>query len=1106
MSSAMRFKDHSTLRVLPCLLLLGLFLFSIKSPAEAREPLVLDSYAGRQDLGLHCEILEDRGKTLTIDDAAGEGNSRLYRASTKETPGFGYTDSAFWLRFTLVNKGAKGLERFLEVRNPLLDRIDLYVPGREGYSLRKSGDLLPFDHREIKYRNFVFPLVIGPGSSVFLLRIESRSNTNVPLTLWSQEAFFEKAANELPLIWMYYGLMLAMVLYNLFIFFSIRERDYLYLVLFVFFFIVFRLAYNGLAFQYLWPDLIWWANTCIPFLVSLTAILLIQFTRRFLDTPAHTPLLDRVLVFLGIVFAVLCATALLGFYAFSIKSALGMSIFSAVFLIAVGAVVFSRGFRPSIFYLIASGAFLIGSLLNIFREFGHLPVAFITTWGQQIGSALQVILFSLGLADRIKTFSVENRRLYEEVKHTNEKLQREIAEKEKTQDFLKESQSRYLRMSENAPGVVFQYVAHADGFGEFTFINGRIFAVLGLAPEQIIKDRTLMFGLVHPEDRPSLEKSIANSIKNLIPWFWEGRALVRGEYRWFQGIARATPGADGDMVGDGLILDITERKLAEEKLRRQYEEIQVQYDEMGAMNEELEETHSELVSLNEGLVAEKERLAVTLRSIGDGVITTDTLGAVSLVNPVAEMLTGWSQEEASGLPLDQVFHIIDEKTEKRLDNPFSRVMRTGEIAVLDANTVLVSRDGARRKIDYSGAPIRDGEGRIIGVVLVFRDVTERQLMEEELLRSRKIESLGIFAGGIAHDFNNILTTIVGNISLLRLKPGTSDDESQRLLDDAEKASFRAKDLTRQLLTFSRGGAPVKKTASIVGLLKETSGFALSGSSVILKFEIAKNLWRVNIDEGQMSQVVNNLVLNAKQAMGESGAITVSAENSTISGENPLLDKKGRFVKISIRDQGGGISEKHIRNIFDPYFTTKEDGRGLGLTSSYSIVKKHGGIITVDSREGEGSVFTIYLPAAEPVEVPAEIKIDDSLTGGGRILVMDDDENVISVLGRILSHTGFDAEFVRDGSAAIAAFSAAKGKGRTFDAVLMDLTVRGGMGGMEAIARLREIDPAVKAIVTSGYSNDPVMSDYKKHGFSGVITKPFRIEELVQTLREVIKGG
>jgi|GEM_PF-1447384 len=1098
----MSFRDNLIRRVLPCILL-GVIVAVAESPAVALGPIVLDPAAGRLDLGLYCEILEDRDRTLGIDEAA---VSRLYRASTKESPGFGYSDSAFWLKFALINPGSRGIERFLEVRNPLLDRVDLYVPGKQGYALKQAGDLFPFSHREVKYRSFVFPLVIEPGLSVFLLRVESRSNTNIPLTLWSQGAFLEKAADELPLLWMFYGLMLAMVLYNLFIFFSIRESDYLYLVLFIFSFVVFRLAYNGLAFQYLWPDLIWWANNCIPFLVSLSAILLIQFSRRFLDTPSHMPVLDRALVFLNIVFAVLCVTSLLGFYAFSIKTALGMSIFSAVFLIVIGAIAFSKGVRPSIFYLIASSFFLVGSLLNIFREFGLLPVAFITTWGQQIGAALQVILFSLGLAYRIKTFAAENRRLYEEVERANEELHREIAEKERAKAFLVESQNRYLRMSENVPGIVFQYVAHSNEFGEFTFISESIFPVLGLTPEQIIKDKTPLFDLVHPEDRPLLEKSIVDSIRNLVPWFWEGRAMVRGEYRWFQGIARATPGAGGDMVGDGLILDITGRKRAEERLKRQYEEIQAQYDELGAMNEELEMTHAELLDLNEGLVAEKERLAVTLRSIGEGVITTDSHGAVTLLNPVAERLTGWGQEGAAGEPLDRVFHVVDEKTGRRRDNPHERVMKSGEISDPDGNAVLVSRDGVRRKIEYSGAPIRDGEGMVVGAVLVFRDVTERQRMEEELLRTRKIESLGIFAGGIAHDFNNILTAIAGNISLLRMKPGFKDEESMRLLEDAERASFRARDLTRQLLTFSRGGAPVKKTISIVGLLKETSSFALSGSSVALRFEIADDLWRVDIDEGQMSQVFNNLVINAKQAMGETGVITVTAGNLTVSGKDPLFGREGRFVRISIRDQGAGIAEEHLRNIFDPYFTTKKNGQGLGLTSSYSIVKKHGGIITVDSREGEGSVFTVYLPASESADAPPQIKSGDSFTGGGRVLVMDDDENVISVLAKILSHAGFQAEFAADGSEAIAAYTAAKSEGRAFDAVLMDLTVRGGMGGMEAMARLREIDPAVRAIVASGYSNDPVMSDYKKHGFSGVVAKPFRIEELVEMLREVIRGA
>ncbi len=505
----------------------------------------------------------------------------------------------------------------------------------------------------------------------------------------------------------------------------------------------------------------------------------------------------------------------------------------------------------------------------------------------------------------------------------------------------------------------------------------------------------------------------------------------------------------------------------------------------------------------EALAEEKERLAVTLRSIGDGVITTDINGKVILINNVAEKLTGWKQEAALGRPLSEVFHIINQKTRQVCENPVETVLRSGGIVGLANHTILISKDGAERIIADSGAPIRDRESRIIGVVLVFRDATEKERLEAEFLKTQKLESVGILAGGIAHDFNNILTAIIGNISLAK-KYALPDDKIMERLQDAEKASMRAKDLTRQLLTFSRGGAPIKKIISVAEIIRDSAKFALRGAKVKCEFSIPDELWPADVDEGQISQVIHNMIINADQAMPDGGIIIVSAENRDVTETHNLPLRPGRYIHISIRDTGTGLSPDFFDKIFDPYFTTKQKGSGLGLTSSYTIVKKHDGHISVESIVGKGTTFHVYLPAPDKVSVVTERKAETLHLGRGRVLVMDDEKTVRNVLGEMLKYLGYEVEFAGDGNEALELYKKAKKFSKSFDVVIMDITIPGGMGGKDTIKKLLEMDPKARAIVSSGYSTDPIMADFRSYGFASLVTKPYLIEELSSVLQEAIR--
>jgi nitrogen-specific signal transduction histidine kinase/CheY-like chemotaxis protein len=394
------------------------------------------------------------------------------------------------------------------------------------------------------------------------------------------------------------------------------------------------------------------------------------------------------------------------------------------------------------------------------------------------------------------------------------------------------------------------------------------------------------------------------------------------------------------------------------------------------------------------------------------------------------------------------------------------------------------------------------DGSFISIDGIVFDITMRKRMEAELSKIQKLESIGIFAGGIAHDFNNILATLIGNIALAKDKE-MSKDEIFKLLTEAEKASKRAQSLTKQLLTFAKGGAPVKETASIGEVVKESSHFVLSGSKSDCEFSIARDLWPVEADVGQISQVVNNIVINANQSMPEGGMIKIKAENLIIDSENQWKLKLGRYIRISIKDAGIGIASKHFTKIFDPYFTTKQEGSGLGLSTSYSIIKNHGGHITVESKLGSGTTFHIYLPASEnsaPVKEESRV-----MRGHGRILLMDDDAMLREIIGRMLIKFGYEPEFAEDGAEAIEMYNKAKEAEKPYDAVIMDLTVPGGMGGKEAFQKLLVMDPEAKIIVSSGYSDDPILANFQEYGLKGVIPKPFELGALSKVLHEALKA-
>ena len=496
----------------------------------------------------------------------------------------------------------------------------------------------------------------------------------------------------------------------------------------------------------------------------------------------------------------------------------------------------------------------------------------------------------------------------------------------------------------------------------------------------------------------------------------------------------------------------------------------------------------------------EERLRILIESTNDVITLQDRTGSFLYYNGMHRY-----DLEAGSILGKTPYEVFQPAEAKRMMEHLDYVFETGRSMTTEEDVV---RGGERSWFNVNRYPIKDDKANIVSVATISRNITDRKRMEQDLIKVQKLESIGTLAGGIAHDFNNILTVMLGNITLAKMSI-SQENKAVKRLNDAEKATMRAKDLTQQLLTFAKGGEPFKKVTSINRLIEESVNLSLSGSNVRCEYEISDDLHTVEIDEGQIRQVIHNVMTNAKEAMPSGGVVSIRAGNVTLDTDNDLYLDKGPYVRIEITDMGPGIPGAYLPKIFDPYFTTKEmgsqKGTGLGLAICYSIVRKHKGYIKVESKVGEGTTFSIFLPVyKKDTTLDKEIE-EPRPKDKGKVLLMDDEEMIREITAEILSALGYEAEFAKDGEEAIEVYGKAWNSGRPFDVVILDLTIPGGMGGKEAIRKLLQINPEIKGIVSSGYSNDPVMSEFRHYGFSGIITKPFKIEELDEILRKTIEG-
>jgi PAS domain S-box-containing protein len=464
-------------------------------------------------------------------------------------------------------------------------------------------------------------------------------------------------------------------------------------------------------------------------------------------------------------------------------------------------------------------------------------------------------------------------------------------------------------------------------------------------------------------------------------------------------------------------------------------------------------------------------------------------------NQAAEKIFGWPKEEALGRNAAEL--IVPEAFRPQVAQIWASLLaqRGGQVSINENLT----RDGRTIVCEWVNTPLTDGDGKLTGVMSLTVDVSERERAAQTLARTQRLEALAVLAGGIAHDFNNLLTGILANVSLAR-SDHPPEAELDELLEEATAAAQRATTLTRQLLTFSKGGAPVKKVVDLAPLVREAGLFATRGATGACAFQLGAS-WPAEVDPGQIAQVVQNLVLNALEAMPEGGTVEVALDDLALQPGASGALAAGPYLRLRVSDHGVGIPPASLPRIFDPFFSTKNRGSGLGLAVCHSVVTRHGGSIEARSTPGAGTTFEVLLPA-QPGAVAGAVKAaQPAAHRRGRVLVMDDEEMVRRVAQRTLASLGCEASVAADGAEAVRLWQAARDEGRAFDLVVLDLTVPGGVGGVETLARMKALDPEVRAVVSSGYSNAPVIADYRSYGFKAALLKPFTAEEA----RAVIAG-
>ena len=749
--------------------------------------------------------------------------------------------------------------------------------------------------------------------------------------------------------------------------------------------------------------------------------------------------------------------------------------------------------------------YLIGMILLAFTVLGLIPLGArfasllavtilaiylgpIFAWdtiSERQSFAVATVLFGAILATGVLIRWFHLRRLEHEISlrydltQSRERLEEEIARRARSDVKLCESQEFLSSIAAAAPDAIVMI----DPEGVIRYWNPAAAGIFGYTAEEAVGRGPFTF-LAAPEEAGTLVADhravLSAGAGPHAGKHFVTRGLRKGGETFPMELAMSTVTRAGRSWTCALLRDITERTRSEERL---------------------------------------QLFAAAVEAAAESIFILDLEGRVIFCNTAGAAQTGQAAAEIVGRNIRQMY--FDPSYHD--DTIVPALMRTGRWVGEIAGT---DRNGQPHMVWLSASLVRDPGGRPIAMVGMTKDLSAQKRLEEERIKAQKLESIGVLAGGLAHDFNNLLTIILGNLDLARIFSGSNPDAAEAL-NNATEAALRAGDLTRQLITFSKGGQPVKRVGSIARTVRDTVAFAAAGSGVSCAFDLPEDLPATEFDEGQLRQVIHNLVQNAREAMPGGGSLRVSGravrvEQNEVPGLAP-----GGYLRIAFSDSGSGIDRAHLSRIFDPYFSTKEmdsaKGRGLGLAVSFSIVRNHGGTITVDSVTGQGATVSIYLPemalpaaqqqAGEPVPPdergsPAAVPEPQperlpEIPLKGRVLVMDDEPLVLDMAGAFLLRLGYAPTLCGSGAEAVVEYQIGLESGRRFDGVILDLTVAGGPGGLETLARLRQIDPAVRAALSSGYVDHPAVAGWADAGFAAFIAKPYSLKAFEEALANLV---
>lgn len=669
------------------------------------------------------------------------------------------------------------------------------------------------------------------------------------------------------------------------------------------------------------------------------------------------------------------------------------------------------------------------------------------------------IVLTLSLAVLVNVLErklIESQKTAYKLKMANDKLLQNQIKRNKLAEQLRESEHRFSTIFKNNPAAI--AVTRLSN-NQLMEVNHAWVKLTEYSMEEVIGRSIADLNIwVHLNQR----KKIVDDVTNKGVFLDEIRGVKKSG-----AIFEALMSAEIiELKGESLLLtmaqDITKRKQAERAL----EESELQFRH-------------------------------TFEQAAVGICHAEPNGQFLRINNRFCEIIGYHQDEIISYKWQDITHPND----LEMDLAYHHELLNNDIQTYSIEKRFIRKDQSSVWTNLTVSLVRNYDDNPKYFIGVIEDISSRKKMEEQLRQSQKMEAIGVLAGGIAHDFNNMLGVITGNISYA-LSSVEKNEALYEVLLDVQESSKQAQSLTHQLLTFSKGGAPIKKISNINELLSASAIFSTRGSKVNCHFELSKNLWLSDVDEGQINQVIGNLIINANQAMPNGGTITIRTENTEINAERGIPLPAGRYIKIVVEDQGTGISNKHLQNIFEPYFTTKQKGSGLGLATTYSIIKRHGGHITVYSEIEKGTVFNIYLPASTENILEIQKEEEHQHTGQGKILIMDDQESILRMVTRMLNRMGYEVTSAKEGNQAINIYREFYDAGQPFDLVILDLTIPGGMGGAKTIPELLKIDPKVKAVVSSGYSNAPIMANYEDYGFYDVVPKPYTKQELSDVLNKI----